>query len=178
MQHASYFEAADIPRLMREFPIGAEFVARYAGMDESALRAHQNALFSRQLKRAWQLPFYQRLWGEAGIERGDIRSVDDIAKLPSFGKAQIMEAIERHPPLGDHHGREIPIDGKIFPMVLQATSGTTGRPQPLLYSPRTREVQNILRRARSSCRDCARRTWCTRSTATVRSTAVTTSAKR
>jgi phenylacetate-CoA ligase len=144
MRHASYFEAADIPRLMREFPIGAEFVARYTGMDEQTLRAQQNALFARQLQRAWQLPFYQRLWGEAGILPGDIRSVDDIAKLPSFGKADIMAAIERCPPLGDHHGRDIPIDGKIFPMVLQATSGTTGRPQPLLFSPRTREVQNIL----------------------------------
>jgi phenylacetate-CoA ligase len=144
MRHASYFEAADIPRLMREFPIGAEFVARYAGMDERTLRTQQNTLFARQLRRAWQLPFYQRLWGEAGITPGDIRSVDDIAKLPSFGKADIMAAIERRPPLGDHHGRDIPIDGVIFPMVLQATSGTTGRPQPLLFSPRTREVQNIL----------------------------------
>ena len=144
MRHASYFEAANIPRLMREFPIGAEFMDRYAGMSEQTLRAHQNALFARQLQRAWQLPFYQRLWGEAGIVPGDIRSVSDIARLPSFGKAEIMEAIERHPPLGDHHGRDIPVDGTIFPMVLQATSGTTGRPQPLLFSPRTREAQNIL----------------------------------
>jgi phenylacetate-CoA ligase len=144
MRHASYFEAADIPRLMREFPIGADFMARYAGMDPEALRSHQDALFARQVRRAWQLPFYQRLWGNAGVRPGDIRSVDDIARLPSFGKAEIMDAIERKPPLGDHHGRDIPIDGAIFPMVLQSTSGTTGRPQPLLYSPRTREAQNLL----------------------------------
>src|SRR5689334_20685421 len=144
MRHAGYFEAADIPRLMREFPVGAEFMTRYAGMDVQTLRAHQNALFARQVRRAWQLPFYQRLWGDAGVRPGDIRSVDDIAKLPSFGKSEIMEAIERRPPLGDHHGRDIPIDGAIYPMVLQSTSGTTGRPQPLLYSPRTREAQNIL----------------------------------
>ena len=37
------------------------------GMSEQTLRAHQNALFARQLLRAWQLPFYRRLWGEAGI---------------------------------------------------------------------------------------------------------------
>jgi phenylacetate-CoA ligase len=55
-----------------------------------------------------------------------------------------MESIERHPPLGDHHGREIPIDGRIFPMIVHATSGTTGRPQPLVFSPRTREVHKLL----------------------------------
>jgi phenylacetate-CoA ligase len=46
--------------------------------------------------------------------------------------------------LGDHHGREIPIDGRIFPMIVHATSGTTGRPQPLVFSPRTREVHKLL----------------------------------
>lgn len=144
MKYATYFEAVDMPRLMHEFPVGDAFYARYRGMDPAQLRAHQNALFARQLKRAWQLPFYQRLWGAAGIEAGDIRSVADIARLPMFGKQEIMEAIERHPPLGDHHGREVPIDGKIYPMVLHATSGTTGRPQPLLFSPRTREVHKLM----------------------------------
>ncbi|NPC56955.1 phenylacetate--CoA ligase family protein [Caenimonas soli] len=144
MHYATYFEAVDIAQLIRDFPVGEAFTARYAGMSQDALRAHQNALFARQLRRAWQLPFYQRLWGAAGIAQGDIGSVDDIAKLPSFGKQEIMESIARHPPLGDHHGREIPIDGAIYPMILHATSGTTGRPQPLLFSPRTREVQKLM----------------------------------
>lgn len=144
MQYATYFEAVDVPRLMREFPVGDAFLARFRGMSRDALRDHQEALFARQLRRAWQLPFYQRLWGAAGITPGDIRGVADIAKLPMFGKQEIMEAIERHPPLGDHHGREIPVDGRILPMILHATSGTTGRPQPLLFSPRTREVHKLM----------------------------------
>lgn len=144
MHYATYFEAVDIAQLIRDFPVGDAFTARYAGMSQDALRAHQNALFARQLRRAWQLPFYQRLWGAAGIGHGDIQSVDDIPKLPSFGKQEIMESIARHPPLGDHHGREIPINGAIYPMILHATSGTTGRPQPLLFSPRTREVQKLM----------------------------------
>lgn len=144
MQYATYFEAADIPRLVREFPVGDAFFARFAGLGRDALREHQEALFARQLRRAWQLPFYQRLWGAVGIRPGDIRSIDDIPKLPMFGKQHIMEAIERRPPLGDHHGREVPVDGRIFPMILHATSGTTGRPQPLLFSPRTREVHKLM----------------------------------
>jgi phenylacetate-CoA ligase len=144
MHYSTYHEVIDTKALMQSFPVGEAFTARFKGMGRDQLREHQNRLFARQLKRAWQLPFYQRLWGQAGIGPGDIRNVDDIARLPSFGKQEVMEAIERHPPLGDHHGRDIPIDGKIFPMILHATSGTTGRPQPLLFSPRTREVHKLL----------------------------------
>lgn len=144
MQYATYFEAVDVPRLMQEFPVGDAFLAQFRGTGRDALRAHQDALFARQLRRAWQLPFYQRLWGAAGIRPDDIRGVADIPKLPAFGKQEVMEAIERNPPLGDHHGREIPVDGKILPMILHATSGTTGRPQPLLFSPRTREVHKLM----------------------------------
>lgn len=144
MHHATYHEVVDTRALRQAFPVGEAFMARYKGMDPAQLRTHQNALFARQLKRAWQLPFYQRLWGEAGIEPGDIRSVDDIARLPSFGKNEVMASVERHPPLGDHHGRDIPIDGRIYPMILHSTSGTTGRPQPLLFSPRTREVHALM----------------------------------
>jgi phenylacetate-CoA ligase len=144
MHHATYYEVIDPRALMQEFPVGAEFTSKFRGMSVQRLREHQNRLFARQIQRAWQLPFYQRLWGGAGIQPGDIRSVDDIARLPSFGKQDIMESIERRPPLGDHHGREIPIDGKIYPMILHATSGTTGRPQPLLFSPRAREVHKLM----------------------------------
>lgn len=142
--HVSYFDALDMAALSREFPVGDAFLHRYVGMSPDALRDWQNTLFQRQLLRAWQIPFYQRLWGEAGIQPGDIRTIDDIVKLPVFGKHEIMASIERCPPLGDHHGREIPVDGRILPMVLHSTSGTTGRPQPLLFSPRSREVHKLL----------------------------------
>ena len=143
-QMLSYFDAINIESLRSEFPVGASFLNKFVGMSPASLRAWQETLFAKQLKRAWQIPFYQRLWGEAGIRATDIQSLDDLSKLPSFGKHDIMASVERKPPFGDHHGRDIPIDGKIVQMVLQSTSGTTGRPQPLLYSPRTREVQNLM----------------------------------
>jgi phenylacetate-CoA ligase len=142
--HQSYFDAIDIQALRQEFPIGSAFLERYQSLSPEALRQHQEAQFARQLKRAWQLPFYQRLWAQAGVQPHHIRGLDDLPRLPVFGKHEIMASIERHPPLGDHHGREIPIDGRIFPMIVHATSGTTGRPQPLVFSPRTREVHKLL----------------------------------
>ena len=144
MQYVSYFDAINIEALRAEFPIGVDFQNRFTGMDRSALRGLQENLFAKQLKRAWQIPFYQKLWSEAGITPADIASLDDLSKLPSFSKQEIMESVERKPPFGDHHGRDIPVDGKIIPMVLHSTSGTTGKPQPLLFSPRSREIQNLL----------------------------------
>jgi len=144
MHHATYFDALDVRQLRREFPVGPAFLDTFRGMSADALRQHQEALFARQLRRAWDIPFYRRLWTEAGLSPADIRGVEDIARLPSFSKQDIMASIERHPPLGDHHGKDIPVDGRILPMILHATSGTTGRPQPLLFSPRSREVHKLM----------------------------------
>ncbi len=144
MHAATYFEALDLPALAAQFPAGDAFAARFRGMRTDELRARQDALFMRALARAWQIPFYRRLWGDAGIEAGDIRGLEDIGKLPAFGKDDVMASLARRPPFGDHHGREVPVDGRILPMIVHTTSGTTGQPQPLLYSPKTREVQNLL----------------------------------
>ncbi len=144
MRAATYFQAIDLPALAEQYPVGDAFLRRFAAMGADALRARQDAQFMRAMARAWQIPFYQRLWGAAGVARGDIRSLDDIARLPTFGKEEVMASIARSPPFGDHHGREIPVDGRLLPMIVHTTSGTTGTPQPLIYSPKTREVQNLL----------------------------------
>ena len=144
MNAITYHEAVDVSALVRQFPLGDAFGACFAGMSVDELRARQNALFVRAVARAWQIPFYQRLWGAVGLSPSDVRLLDDIVKLPSFGKQEVMDAVARRPPLGDHHGREIPVDGRILPMIVHTTSGTTGTPQPLIYSPKTREVQNLL----------------------------------
>lgn len=144
MHYANYFESINITQLIKAFPTGNAFMTRYVGMSTDELRSNQSKLLLRQLGRAAQIPFYRRLWANAGADYRDVKSIEDLHLLPSFGKAEIMASIEAHPPFGDHHGRDIPVDGSIVPMILHATSGTTGRPQPLLYSPKTREVQNIL----------------------------------
>jgi phenylacetate-CoA ligase len=93
------------------------------------------------MKRAWQIPFYQRLWGEKGIEPGDVRSLEEIGKLPVYDKADLMASIAEHPPYGDYAG----VGGADRPpVVFHTTSGTTGRPQALLFGPKGREVTNLL----------------------------------
>jgi phenylacetate-CoA ligase len=144
MSTLPYFEAADIPRIRREYPIGEAFLARYRGMSRDELRAIQERRFRQVLAFAWKVPFYQRLWGERGIEPGDIRGLDDISKLPMYSKSDLMASVERCPPLGDFDGQQAHPEGTRPPVIIQTTSGTTGRPQPLLYGPFSREVQNAL----------------------------------
>lgn len=144
MTHPTYFETLDVRRLFEEYPMGADFVARFRGMSADELRELQNRRFRRVLRRAWLTPFYQRLWGGAGIEPGDVRGLDDLPLLPVYDKSDIMASVVTHPPLGDMIGRGSYENTDAPPMILHTTSGTTGDPQPLVFGPWGREVANLL----------------------------------
>ena len=138
----TYFDLVDHRALVRDYPV-ADFVERFRGMSVDALRALQEERFLRLVARGWEVPFYRRLWGAEGIEPGDIRGLDDLVRLPVYSKADLMASVEAHPPLGDFHG--LPVDpAERPPLIFHTTSGTTGRPQPLMWGPRGREVQNLL----------------------------------
>ncbi len=142
MNHPDYFATADVPQLLRDYPVGDEFVARYTAMSADALRSLQDAQFLRLMQRGWAIPFYARHWGARGIQPGDIRSLDDLQKLPSYDKSDLMASIAAHPPFGDFHG--LGDAATRPPAVLHTTSGTTGKPQTLLFGPKGREVGNLL----------------------------------
>lgn len=141
MTFPTYFETLDHHRLLEDYPIGDGFVSRYRGMSRDELRALQEQRFARVMRRGWDIPFYRRLWGARGIEPGDIRSLDDLVKLPVYDKSDLMASVAEHPPLGDFAGLG---GADRAPVVLHTTSGTTGTPQPLLFGPKGREVTNLL----------------------------------
>ncbi|WP_421928589.1 phenylacetate--CoA ligase family protein [Neoaquamicrobium sediminum] len=140
----NYFEAMDYAGIVRDYGRPETFVERFTRTSRDELRALQEARFATLMQRAWQVPFYQRLWGGKGIEAGDIRSLDDITKLPTYSKSELMQSVEAHPPIGDFDGRASYTPETRPPLVFQTTSGTTGKPQPLLFGPRSREIQNLL----------------------------------
>jgi len=140
-----YFSTANPAALRREYPLGGDFTARFAGMSRDQLRAIQEGRFRRCLETAWATPFYRRLWGEAGIEPGDIRSLEDLSRLPVFSKSDLMKSVESHPPFGDYYPhRNNGKDSRPAGLVMQTTSGTTGAPQPLFFGPRSRELQALM----------------------------------
>jgi phenylacetate-CoA ligase len=138
MSFPTYFEAFDAKQMLADYPVGDAFTARYASMSRDELHALQEARFARLMARGWEIPFYQQLWGGQGIEAGDIKGLADITKLPVYDKSDLMASVEAHPPYGDFDGRGL------APVVFHTTSGTTGRPQPLMFGPKGREITNLL----------------------------------
>ena len=140
-----YFSVANPAALRREYPLGDAFAKRFRGMSRDELRTIQEGRFRRCLERAWATPFYRRLWSEAGLEPGDVRTLADLPRLPIFSKSDLMRSVERKPPFGDYYRRrgDDPRSGPAG-LVMQTTSGTTGAPQPIFFGPRSRELQALL----------------------------------
>ena len=136
MTFPTYFEAFDAKKMLADYPL--DLVGTYGKMSRDELRAIQETRFATLMQRGWEIPFYQKLWRAKGIEPGDITTLDDITKLPVYDKADLMVSVNAHPPYGDFSGRGTD------PVVFHTTSGTTGRPQPLLFGPKGREVTNLL----------------------------------
>ncbi len=89
-------------------------------------------LISLQLKKfkrtfTWAYensPFYRKLYKDAGIEPGDIKSFEDIRRVPKIDKAMLREVQEREPfPYGDILA--VPLEEVTE---FRQTSGTTGMP--------------------------------------------------
>lgn len=144
MSSPTFFDALNYEELIADYGRPADYETRFARMSRDELRALQNTRFMKLMAFGWKVPFYQRLWGARGIRPGDIRSLDDITKLPTYSKSDLMASVEAFPPLGDFSGRETYPPESRPPLIFQTTSGTTGRPQPLLYGPKGREIQNLM----------------------------------
>ena len=144
MSFPHYFESFDYAQMLRDFPIGDAFTDGFAKLSADEIRARQDALFRRCVARAWEIPFYQRLWGAAGAAPGDVGGLDDLERLPIFGKSDLMQSLAEHPPYGDYHGWDKWPLAQRPTTVIHTTSGTTGRPQVVLFSPKSREVQALL----------------------------------
>lgn len=138
MTFPTYFESFDAKAMLEQYPVGDRFVERYTNMSRDELYALQDKQFQKLMKRGWEIPFYQRLWGNQGVEAGDIGGLADITKLPVYDKTDLMASVNDTPPYGDFDGRGD------TPVVFHTTSGTTGRPQPLMFGPKGREITNLL----------------------------------
>jgi phenylacetate-CoA ligase len=140
----TYFDAVPHRDWLAEYPVGPAFVDAFRRTSRDELRAAQERRFRTVMARAWRVPFYRRRWGAAGIEPGDIRSLDDLVKVPRYAKSDLMLSVEEHPPFGDYHGLDS-YPAELRPsVVFHTTSGTTGRAQPILWGPKGREMQNLM----------------------------------
>jgi phenylacetate-CoA ligase len=137
-----YYRSLDFEAVWRDYPPAPGYFQSSYLMSRDALRALQNERFLRQIERAWGVPFYQRHWAKAGIRQGDIRGLDDLARLPAFSVHDMRESIARKPPWGDLIGID-PEHDEPLPLVFQTSGGTTGLPRVMMYAPQDREIMNI-----------------------------------
>ncbi len=98
------------------------------------VREMQNDRFVTLMADGWKNGFYSRRWRDAGLEPGDIKSLEDIVKLPMFNSDDIKANQADFPPFGDIQGIG-PADFKDIPIKIHTSGGTTGTPRPTLYGP-------------------------------------------
>lgn len=91
--------------------------------DRDALKKLQWSKLSAGLDRVFASnPFYQKLFLDAGIARGDLRSFADFIRLPFTTKSEILDDQQRHPPYGTN--LSLPLNRYIR---CHQTTGTSGR---------------------------------------------------
>lgn len=137
------FQSIDYRKLIEEYPPAPAFFTDVFLRSPGELRALQARRLRQAVERAWPVPFYRRRWQAAGVEPGEIATLDDLRKLPPYTVEDIRQSVERCPPFGDYLGRD-PRAGDV-PWRIHSSGGTSGEPRPTFYSPWDREVGNILR---------------------------------
>jgi phenylacetate-CoA ligase len=137
-----YWQAVDWEALMKAFPPPGIFETTVGRLSDDAMRALQNRYFLERVADAWKLPFYRDRWSAAGLEPGDIRSLDDITSIPSFTSDDLKSAIERSPPFGDHQPGSPEFLEENHIRIL-TSGGTTGLPRVTLFDAYALEVQGI-----------------------------------
>jgi len=100
------------------------------------LEAYRNHHFMQRMAEGWNNAFYRKLWGDAGLTPGDIRSLDDLVKLPVFDSEDVKKSIEQHPPFGEVCGIDALVFAQTAPLKIQTSGGTTGLPRATLFGPR------------------------------------------
>jgi len=139
----SYPQALDFEALLKEYPPAAEYVNSTFLLSRDALTALQNERFLKQMERAWRVPFYKRRWSAEGLEPGDIRSLEDLEKIPPFSVYDFRDTLAAEPMWADYIGIDPETDDPL-PLLLQTSGGTTGLPRPMIFTPRDREIMNII----------------------------------
>lgn len=139
-----YYRAIDWDAFEAEHPppdLWAETVYKWP-IDR--VRDLQNRRFLATMKVGWENPVYRRRWREAGIEPGDIRSLDDIVKLPPYTSDDIKDDQQDHPPFGRGAGfDDVRAALAAQPLKLQSSGGTTGKPRMTLHGPVEWEIAGL-----------------------------------
>ncbi|MBR2593000.1 MAG: phenylacetate--CoA ligase [Firmicutes bacterium] len=101
------------------------FQPEFETMPEKDIKALQTKKLIRQVKHVYEnVPYYRNLMDEKGVKPEDIKTLDDLRKLPFLSKADLREAY----PYGL---LAVPLSKCVR---IQSTSGTTGKRVVAFYT--------------------------------------------
>ena len=138
----AYRSHVDFDDLDFRHPLPHRFIAEVMRWSPERMREHQEVLFADIVRRAWANRFYQEFWGRAGIEPGDIRGLDDVARLPVITHHDFRKSLVQCSPFGVHASPAFESRSTV-PLKIQSSGGTTGAPRPTFFDPFETEVQGI-----------------------------------
>jgi phenylacetate-CoA ligase len=99
-------------------------------MPRDRLRALQEERLREAVRRAWDgAPFFRRRFEAAGVHPEDVRTLEDLRRLPVCRKADLRASEAENPPVGDY--RCVGLRGSVR---LATSTGTTGRPTLILWT--------------------------------------------
>jgi phenylacetate-CoA ligase len=123
-----FARSVDWDALFRDYPPPDVFENTVFQWPLDRIREMQTARFLRVVEAGWRNPFYHARWSAAGLQPGDVRSLDDITKLPPYTSDDIKTDQAEHPPFGTLQGLTREALGA-QPHKVQASGGTTGKPR-------------------------------------------------
>lgn len=137
-----YWKSIDWEKLTRDYPPPGLYETTVGRMSAEEIRRLQNARFLERVAEAWRYPFYRDRWTQAGLVPSDIKSLDDIEKIPTFTSDDLKAAYLRQPPFGDHQPSDPDYYRDAHVRIL-TSGGTTGLPRVTLFESIALEIQGI-----------------------------------
>ena len=139
-----YRQSFDWDQYCLDYPMPDVYEQTVYRHPREKVREMQNERFLKVVQAGWANPFYSRRWREKGLSPGDVRSIDDITRLPMFNSDDIKNDQAEHPPFGVLPGYES-LAGHLHttPSRLQSSGGTTGIPRGTLAEPLAWETQAL-----------------------------------
>ena len=136
-------EAVDYAELQSAYPPPPEYFET-AWLDEpEEIERKQLERVRARAERAYRVPFFRERWDAAGFAPGQLETLDDLWRCPSYTVDDIRKSIEAHPPYGNYQGVRVE-DAANEPMRVFMSGGTTGQSRPTLYTQWDRDVGAIL----------------------------------
>jgi phenylacetate-CoA ligase len=116
-------------------PEGPLFEPDIQTMPREALLALQEERLRETVARAFEVPFWNRKLAEAGLGPDDVKTRDDLLRVPRTVKDELRASQASSSPFGDYVSRT----GAVR---VGTTTGTTGTPSLVLWTKRDLETEH------------------------------------